>query len=407
MLPGSTTASRPARQPAACAKPGERFTIVAARAIEELTQHIDAWDELGRCALEPNVFYEPWFAVPALRAFGADQDWLFVFIFESSPQKPGQAPVLAGFFPLVEKRGYKGLPVRLLTLWQHPYSVLGAPLVRRDSTADVWAAFFGWAKSGPHAAGLLRLPLFPGAGPLGQILVQDCHRQGRLSFVDEAYARALFLPRSDAETYRALAVGGHHNREVRRKERGLAKLGRLEFRVLEDAAQVPAWTDQFARLEARGWKGKEGTAFANREADLAFLRTLLDAAGARDRLLMLGLFLEDRPIALKCNLRAGDGAFAFKIAYDETLAKYSPGVLLELFNIDYLHEHRDIRWMNSCAVAGHPMIDRLWLDRRVIEDRVLSTGRCPGDFVVSLLPALRWLKRKTRCAGPQTYEAAP
>jgi hypothetical protein len=121
--------------------------------------------------------------------------------------------------------------------------------------------------------------------------------------------------------------------------------------------------------------------------------------------MMLGLFLNGRPIALKCNLLAGDGSFAFKIAYDETLARYSPGVLLELFNIDYLHCRSEIRWMDSCAVPGHPMIERLWLDRRIIQDTLLSTGRGPGDFIVSFLPGLRWVKRQV--SRPRRFTGEP
>ena len=44
-----------------------------------------------------------------------------------------------------------------------------------------------------------------------------------------------------------------------------------------------------------------------------------------------------RAIAMKCNLRAGDGAVAFKIAYDEAYARFSPGVLLEIEQIERLH----------------------------------------------------------------------
>ena len=40
---------------------------------------------------------------------------------------------------------------------------------------------------------------------------------------------------------------------------------------------------------------------------------------------MLGLFLDDRPIALKVNFVAGDGAFVFKTAYDEAFSRFSPG----------------------------------------------------------------------------------
>src|SRR5262249_40853485 len=154
------------------------------------------------------------------------QRLLFVFIYEYMAKRPGQPPVLSGFFPLVEGRGYKGWPVRRLTLWQHAYSVLGAPLVRQESAREAWAAVVEWAGSGPRGCALVQLPLFPGQGPLHRGLIENCHRCRRLSYVDEAYTRAFFLPRADTATYRALALGGHHNRDMRRQERCLARMGR-------------------------------------------------------------------------------------------------------------------------------------------------------------------------------------
>ena len=40
---------------------------------------------------------------------------------------------------------------------------------------------------------------------------------------------------------------------------------------------------------------------------------------------------------MKCNVSAGDTLFCFKIAYDEELAHYSPGILLEAENVDVFH----------------------------------------------------------------------
>jgi hypothetical protein len=368
------------------------FDIVAIRSADQLLPHIGAWDELALHAWEPNVFFESWFMLPAIRAFGSRHRLLFVFVYKHA-SKPG-AETLAGFFPLYETHRYKGLPVRVLSLWHHPYSVFGAPLLRREFARECVGAFFDWACSGPHASSLIRLPITPGEGPFNQILVENCYTQRRAIFVNEAHARALFLPRADSAAYRAAALNNHHQGEMRRHERSLSRLGELEYRVLQQADDVPLWTNDFESLEASGWKGKQGTAFACNPPDQVFLRTILAEGFSRGQLLMLGLFLQGRPIALKCNLLAGDGSFAFKIAYDESLAKHSPGVLLELFNIDYLHRHREIRWMDSCAIPEHSMIDRLWLDRRVIHDVVVSTGRRPGDLVVAMLPTLRWLKGK-------------
>jgi hypothetical protein len=323
---------------------------------------------------------------------------LFVFAYE----KATDGDVLAGFFPLVVQTRYRGLPVRLLTLWQHPYCFLGAPLLRRGSEQQCLGAFLDWANRSLRCS-LVELPSYPGQGPLHQAVIDECHQHGRRSLVHESRARACFVPRPD--DYRTQSRTTRSLKEHRRRERRLRELGRLEYRILQRSEEVERWSDDFLRLEGAGWKGESGTAFTCQQADRAFFQTIISAAWARGRLLMQGMFLDDRPIALKCNLLAGTGSFAFKIAYDETLAKYSPGVQLELFNIDYLHGHPEVRWMDSCAVPGHSMIDKLWLDRRAIEDVVLSTGRIQGDLFVSLVPALRWLKRQVgfhRSRAPAT-----
>jgi hypothetical protein len=129
------------------------------------------------------------------------------------------------------------------------------------------------------------------------------------------------------------------------------------------------------------------------EADRAYFRTIARNAHAQNQLQMLGIYLNDRPIALKCNFLTHDGGFAFKIAFDEAYAKSSPGVLLELDNIDELHRRPDLYWLDSCAIPGHFMINRLWKERRTIQSLVLATSRWTGNGVVGLLPMLRAAKR--------------
>src|SRR5947207_13265379 len=106
--PGSAAVSTVRKAPAAPSqRAGSQFTIVPVRAEEELLAHVDAWDDLGRHALEPNVFFEPWFLLPAVRAFGGGQNLLFAFIYEKRAQAPEEAPTLVGFVPMVEHLAYK------------------------------------------------------------------------------------------------------------------------------------------------------------------------------------------------------------------------------------------------------------------------------------------------------------
>jgi hypothetical protein len=56
--------------------------------------------------------------------------------------------------------------------------------------------------------------------------------------------------------------------------------------------------------------------------------------------------------------------------------------------------------MDSCAEARHSMIDRLWTGRRLIESVVVSANNPGGDFLVSILPVLRWVRHRLRRAAP-------
>jgi hypothetical protein len=51
---------------------GTRMSVVVIDDLTALEKYVPAWEDLATAAIEPNVFYEPWMALPAIRAFGAD-----------------------------------------------------------------------------------------------------------------------------------------------------------------------------------------------------------------------------------------------------------------------------------------------------------------------------------------------
>jgi hypothetical protein len=76
------------------------------------------------------------------------------------------------------------------------------------------------------------------------------------------------------------------------------------------------------------------------------------------------------------NFRHDEGAFSFKIAFDEALGRFSPGVLIEIANLHAVQDDPTIGWMDSCAAADHPMIDSLWAERRtIVQYRIALHGR--------------------------------
>jgi CelD/BcsL family acetyltransferase involved in cellulose biosynthesis len=361
---------------------------------EALEEHIPAWEALAAEALEPNVFYEPWMLLPAWRYFGTRRDIRVVLVFRTESSGPAGSKSLCGVFPIERERWYRELPVRVVRLWKHPHCFLGTPLIRADFAVETLAAFLDWLVSDERLPSMMEFRYIPSEGSFSQLLVDELNRRELLSFVPERFTRALFRPTTDGANYLEAALSGKRRKELRRQANRLSERGRLECLQLSPQGDVQAWIQDFLSLEASGWKGKDGGALAVNEATREFFLAVVTEAFRQDRLMMSALTLDGRPIAQKCNFLAAPGSFAYKIAYDETYAGYSPGVHLEIENIRCWGQRPEIVWMDSCAVWNHFMATRLWTERRTIQTVLVATGRWPSDAVVSVLPLRVWLRHR-------------
>lgn len=365
------------------------FSVTVLTDPTALNEYSGALDELARAPLEPNVFYEPWMLLPSLKAFGQESSFAFVLVFG---QRAGMRPLLCGFFPLEMTNRYHGLPVRTARLWAYLHFYWCAPLIRDGCEHDCLRALFDWLRSDQSQCSLIELRSLPAEGPLARALVDVVNEVGLPRYIPELYTRALLRRARDAESCIRSALPGRRLKELNRVQRRLAEKGRLTFEQITPEANVSEWIDGFLELEAKGWKGKAGTALAATREKRQFFVESARSAFARGQLMMLRLRLNDRAIAYKCNFLSG-GAFAFKIAYDEEYGSYSPGVHLELENIRRFHALDGIEWMDSCADSGHFMANHLWSERRTIQTTVVAVrGRFNG-LRLSVLPFLRWAKR--------------
>lgn len=370
------------------------LTVAVERTPDGLEAHLRAWDDLVENALDPNPFFEAHTLLAAWRALSAELE--VVLVWAPNPL-PAQPPVLTGLFPFVRRRRYRGAPIGALATWRHVYAYSGTPLVRSDRAPETLDALFDWL--GTSGATLLELIHIRGDGPFRHALVDALNRRGLSAHPIEVHTRAMFRRAADAETYLLAAMGGKKRKELRRQERRLAEVGAVTYDELapdSGAAALDAWIDDFLALEQRGWKGRGGTALKDEPAGLAAFRAFAHGAHAQGRWMTLTLRVGGRAIAMKCNVRCGDGGVAYKIAYDEEFAKYSPGVLLEVEHVRRCHEgERPVAWMDSGAAADHPMINHLWRDKVVVETIVVPTGR-GGTLAVAAMPLVRWTARAAR-----------
>ena len=362
------------------------------RDVQALSSFVPAWEELAAAALEPNVFYEHWMLLPALQAFGAGKDLRVVLVLIHDSHNPDAPAKLGGLFPLELVRDFRKLKVSALSLWQHVHCYVCTPLVRADCASECMVGLFQWFRSGGAGAFLMELGCISGDGPFHKMLVDLTNEIGLLTWVTDIFTRGLWHEGYDKRTNPELAVSGDLRRRLRRKEKHLSEHGRVEHLVLRPEDDIGRWIDEFLRIEASGWKGQRGSALASSEGGRRYFTEIATSAFRRGRLLMLGINVNGRPIARRCAFVAGEGSFAFKTAYDEEFADFSPGAMLEMDSIQQLRALPGVRWMDSCAAADNLLVNRLSNARKTIQSLAVGSGAL-GDLVISGLPLLRWTRR--------------
>ncbi len=352
------------------------------RQLSALAEIRGEWRELHHRALEPNVFYDPAFALAAAPVFGADAGAVLVW----SRATPAR---LIGLFPLRVERRY-GV-IATLTGWTHPYAPLGVPLVDRDEADAAIGALLDHVGTEAKLPQLVMLPLIARDGAFAAALARALARQGGQSDSFGDHARALLAP-GTRENY--LDHIAHKKlKELRRQRRRLDEKGVVTFISAHEPGQIAPALADYLMLEASGWKGRAGTA-ARQSADvLHFVQSAIAALAVEDRVRIDRLTRGDMPLAAAITLSAGDRAWFWKIAYEEDAARGSPGVQLALDLTKRLLADEAIAQTDSCATAGHPMIDHLWRERLALTDLLIAPGAAalPQFRVARHLETLRRL----------------
>jgi len=363
---GAASAIASARRAALADRYAAGSLDVEWRSLADLQSISAEWHELAARALEPNVFYEPAFALAAAPVFGRDAGALLVWSGAAGPRK------LLGFFPArIETRRY-GIKLPLLVSWSFPYAPFGVPLIEREAAEPVIAAALAHLAAADNLPGLLLLPFISERGPFATAL-EAITRRAQMPAADfNRHRRALLAPDAERAHYLERALSARRHIELRRISRRLAEAGALMFSVATEPAAVGAAVDDFLAVEAGGWKGRAGTAATDDEALLRFLRTAMDGLAADGKVAVNRILLDGRPLAAAIRLRSSRAAWFWKIAYDENFARFSPGVLITVALTEELLEDGTMAHADSCATADHPMIDHIWRERLPLCDRLIG-----------------------------------
>jgi CelD/BcsL family acetyltransferase involved in cellulose biosynthesis len=330
--------------------------------LDSAAAHEQAWRDLSARALEPNVFAEPAFVVSALRHFAKADRLRLLFVWQGDSRDR-----LIGAIVMQFPRNPLGFGVA--RVWQSDQAGLAALMLDRQAAGQALEAVMDWiARERPAIIGLL-LPSLDAGGPTAlAVRALGLRRSARYRQL-AARSRAVLTAAGRLARGFEASLPRKRLKEWSRQMRRLRERGDVEFRVAADGAAV----ERFLALEAKGWKGAQRTALGADAGLAAFARSML-ASLARDGKLAIHLLeLDGEALAIGLMLRSGDRAFFWKTAYDESYAEYSPGLQLTLELSRAQQRDASIAATDSCAIEGHPMIDRLWTARLALVDCVVAT----------------------------------
>ncbi|WP_306149709.1 MULTISPECIES: GNAT family N-acetyltransferase [unclassified Roseibium] len=340
---------------------------------------LDQWQDLADNSVDPNPFFTPGFLQPFLQAFPSATVRLLVIRAKSSEDWRMAAPI---------RRRRAGLAVPIKTTWTSYYAPLGTPLLRDTGGPDDVAAF---VRAGAGSANLMAMPFLPCSSRVASLAEEITGWESRWA---EKLSRAGHSFGDLGEVQYKTAMSGKRRKEMRRQLRRLEDHGPIRIAHLMGEEAIEGF-EEFMKLEAEGWKGRAGTALSSNPETALFSRNVIKNRSLNNGVRIDQLWAGDTLIASLILFIEGAHVFSWKIAFNETFARMSPGAQIAAISMKQNLQSPDILEADSLAVPGHSMIEPLWRGRVDIGTLVLSKGPL-GSSLASLTAVDLKLERSLR-----------
>lgn len=260
---------------------------------------------------------------------------------------------LRAVLPLVKKRGgLNGIPVTKLQALSNLNTqrfdlVHGADdSERKRITSAVWNAI----KGHPGGWDVLEVRLVDEESWFRDVLDLAAKENYPTGIWQMDSAPYIALPRSGnkEELIENYFTGPrkHLKQELNRRLRRLREMGTVEFVTTSGCS--PAQLQTYLDLEAKGWKGRGGTALANDPCVVRMHEEFVREVTAKKGLRVYELKLDGQAIAMILNINCGNKTIHWKTSYDEDYSKYSPGNILfrELLSDSVRNDSSEIDFMS-------------------------------------------------------------
>ena len=280
---------------------------------------------------------------------------------------------------------------------------LGTPLLDASCPDESMGSLLDGLTEASHDEGwpgIVALKWAAHDGPVMDCLRHTCQMRGLPFFAKEVWDRGVV--RRGGRWERPL--GKTRGRKLAASRRMLGRDTDAEVKLI-DRTLDPSVVEDFLVMEMSGWKGRSGgLAFAKDTHKTAWFREWYARWSATGRLTVLCLQAGERPVAIELFVRAGDGIFCFRGAFDSAYSKYAPGALALVDSMEYLLEHTDAQWMDSATDEGNTFLLEILPERRTLSNVYVGVGGFLDRSSVKALPAITGLvaaERRFRTARPE------
>lgn len=364
----------------------EKLQITAVQSFKELELHIDAWNQLAFAAPQqlPMSSYA-WVSSYFEHYLEANESWVCLFAYNGNE--------LVGVMPLVVKsRSLFGFKFALLGIRRSAQTCSIDVLAKEGQEHTVIPAMIDAAIAYyPHQIGFI-FDRLPENSPTIDVL----ENLSGFTFVKEFDSVGAFLKIADNFAEFRASLSGNFRSNLNKASKKLHKLSNVKISFLNGNQATEEYLNQLIEVEAKSWKKDAGTAISDSPTDMKFFQNLTQRLSAAGFLEWQILEAEGKTIAVNFAVRLKRLILIWKLSYDPSYSKCSPGNILLEEALKLAYESEDIDEINL-------MTDHSWYDnwkmekRRYYNIKLYQNKPIPlmfGHFATSMLQKLRSFKHK-------------
>ena len=259
------------------------------------------WDLLARGPFQRHGWFTAWW-----ESFSASRKLAVCALWREEE--------LVGVLPLCGRLGS-------LEVMANVHSPLFEPLSKDPTALD---AVLRASVAG--ARGRLTLTPVPSDGPVFERCVAAAREAGRLVWIEPGEISPIADTTGEFATYREPRKRAW--RELERRRRRLLREHSPTVRLIERPVDLEGELSRGFALEARGWKGRNGTAILSTEQTRRFYTAAAHTFHASGEFVVSSIEVDGCLLAWDLAILEGDRYWLLKTAYDERHRSLAPGLVL-------------------------------------------------------------------------------